>query len=112
LKAGGQHSGVHFVEQIANNPLQVMGDPAKLASAVQGLLAAAVDFTGPTGTVCIEATSAEEKIQLQVSARGGDSDLEPDISPTTKILRIHGGTVSVRLTPENGLVLHCDLPTA
>ena len=112
LTAGGRHGGVHFVEQIINNPLHVMGDPAKLASAVQALLAAAVDFTGPTGTVCIEATNAEEKIVLQVSAKGANSGPQPDISPAAKILRIHGGTVSLRVTPENGLVLHCDLPMA
>jgi len=112
LTAGGRNKDVHFIAQIANNPLQIMGDSAKLASAMQGLLTAAVDFTGPKGTVCIEAINAGEKIALRLSATNGASNLQPDISTATKILRIHGGTVSVKVTPDSGLVLHCDLPVA
>jgi signal transduction histidine kinase len=110
--AGSQRGNVRFIEQIPNNPLRIIGDAAKLASAVQAFLKAAVDFTGPGGSVCVEATDEQEKIVLRVSATGGGSNPAPDISAASKILRLHGATVFFRASAEQGFLLQCDLPCA
>ena len=103
---------VHFVEQMSDNPLNTIGDSAKLASAMQGFLAAAVDFTGAGGTVCIEATPEVDKVVIRMSATGDGSNPATDISRASKILRLHGATVSLQTSSEQGFLLQCDVPVA
>ena len=97
-----------FVENIAKS-LFPIGDSAKLALATQAFLLAAVEFTGSGGIIGVDAIQDEEKIVVRISATAGAAEM-PELGPACRILRLHGGTTSLRANAAEGFFLEFGLP--
>jgi hypothetical protein len=104
------------IEELDNGLLTTIGDASKLALAMQAFLAAAFEFTGPGGTVQIQAREENEKIMVEFSATprpGAPLDASPDLSLACKILRLHGGSAFLSATGKTlseGYLVTCELP--
>jgi signal transduction histidine kinase len=99
---------IRFVVQIGKG-LFLVGDSAKLASAMQAFLLAAVEFTGLYGIVDVDAIQEDERIVVRISATAGDAET-PELGRACKVLRLHGGTASIRANPAEGFFLQLELP--
>ena len=108
---------VKVSDEIDNGALTTIGDANKLVLAMKAFLAAALEFTGPNGTVQITAREDDAKIiiaflgTLPLDASGGKPSL--DLSLACKILRFHGGSAYIHPTgetPSEGYLVTCELP--
>jgi len=114
---------LHLVENIPVGPIETTGDRDKLGLAAHKLLGAAVEFTGPGGRVEVQAQQKEDEITILISATptlltsgapNGVLDTSNqavfDLSTPCEILRLHGGTTSVRCSSRDGYRVLCQLP--
>jgi signal transduction histidine kinase len=114
-RASLPESKVRVVEDIGCDSLSTVGDRAKLALAMRIFLSRAFDFTGPDGVVSVRAWEENEKIMLEISAARGAMipgvSVTGDLSLACKILRLHGGSVSVQDAANPlGYLVSCELP--
>src|SRR5712691_1724285 len=107
---------VQVIEEFDSGLLTTIGDAGKLALAMQAFLAAAFEFTGPGGTVRVQAREENEKVMVEFSAAprpGAPLNASPDLSLACKILRLHGDIAflgATGKTPNEGYLVTCELP--
>jgi signal transduction histidine kinase len=113
---GAASPNVQVIEELDSGLLTTIGDAGKLALAMQAFLAAAFEFTGPGGTVRVQAREENEKIMVEFSAPprpNAPLGSSPDLSLACKILRLHGGSAFLGATGKTlseGYLVTCELP--
>jgi|KBSMisStaDraftv2_1062788.scaffolds.fasta_scaffold366109_2 signal transduction histidine kinase len=105
---------VQLTPEVPDGSLATIGDPEKLAGALQGFVRVAIETARPAGIVQIRACEENEKILLQFWASPGSADEQkkpaPDVSEASKVWRLHGGNCSVSKIAEGGYMINCELP--
>ena len=111
-------AGVQLVQDLASEPLNVLGDPTRLSQSVLNLLTNACKFTPRGGTVRLRLRRAGDQgvvevqdsgiglapeslerifglfVQVQVSGGGGNSGLGIGLALARQLVRMHGGDVA------------------
>lgn len=105
---------VVLTERMSDGSLSTIGDAKKLEAAVCGFLFAAVEFTGPSGSVHTEAREENGKIFLEFSTIRKPGTAPPEVVPDTSVAcrmwRLHGGSCSFGTGSDGGYLVSCELP--
>jgi len=130
FRATAAGAGVALVEAVAPETPAIDGDPARLRSALNNLLANALRYTARGGAVTVAAAPAAPGM-MRVSVHDDGDGIPPDLLPRVfdrfvkdpsshgsglglaivrDIVEAHGGTVSAQSAPGQGTTIALTLP--
>ena len=129
-----EHCELSLRTSVADNLPAVFVDDDRIAQVLTNLIGNAIKFTPPGGEICISARAAEGFVSVEVSDTG--MGIEPDhldrifdrlyqvreddaatkgglgigLSLCREIVRLHGGSISVKSVPGQGSIFTFNIP--